>query len=408
MEILLRLFSGIGTFFTEDPLIALVRFLLIVCGFTLAYLGFKRKLDPLIMVPMGLGMIAINAGVLFLNNGTIGTIMLDPMVSETNELMSLMQVNFLQPIYALTFSNGLIGCLIYLGIGTMSDVSFLLARPWASIIVALFAELGTFVMLVIGYQFFGLPLNEAAAIATIGGADGPLVMFSALIMSPNLFVPIAIIAYLYLTLAYAGFPYLVRLMVPKKFRGVDTEMEYPQVSKKAKFIFIISMCTLLCLLLPAAAPLLLSFFVGMAIKEADILPYHKLLESTITYSATFFLSLLLGTLCSAQTLMDPKVGIILVLGIGALVISGIGALAGGWFIYFLSRRKNYSYNPVVGISGVSCMPTCAKIAQYEVTAENPYSVILPVAIGTTISGIIVSAVAAGIFMTTFSVVTILP
>lgn len=215
MEILLRLFSGIGTFFTEDPLIALVRFLLIVCGFALAYLGFKRKLDPLIMVPMGLGMIAINAGVLFLNNGTIGTIMLDPMVSETNELMSLMQVNFLQPIYALTFSNGLIGCLIYLGIGTMSDVSFLLARPWASIIVALFAELGTFVMLVIGYQFFGLPLNEAAAIATIGGADGPLVMFSALIMSPNLFVPIAIIAYLYLTLAYAGFPYLVRLMVPK-------------------------------------------------------------------------------------------------------------------------------------------------------------------------------------------------
>lgn len=408
MDILLRLFSGIGTFLTEDPIIAITRFILIVTGFILAYLGFRRKLDPLIMVPMGLGMIAINSGVLFLNTGDVGTIMLDPMVSEPAALMRLMQVNFLQPIYALTFSNGLVGCLIYLGIGTMSDVSFLLARPWASIIVALFAELGTFVMLVVGYQFFGLPLNEAAAIATIGGADGPLVMFSALIMSPNLFVPIAIIAYLYLTLAYAGFPYLVRLMVPKKFRGVETEMVYPQVSKKAKFIFIVSMCTLLCLLLPAAAPLLLSFFVGMAIKEADILPYHKLLESTITYSATLFLSLLLGTLCSAQTLLDPKVAIILVLGIGALTVSGIGALSGGWFIYFLSRRSGYSYNPVVGISGVSCMPTCAKIAQQEVTEENPYSIILPVAIGTTIGGIIVSAVAAGIFMATFSVVEILP
>ncbi|WP_024910671.1 Na+-transporting malonate decarboxylase, carboxybiotin decarboxylase subunit [Chania multitudinisentens] len=408
MDILLRLFSGIGTFFTEDPIIAFTRFVLIVIGFALAYLGFRRKLDPLIMVPMGLGMIAINSGVLFLNSGSVGTIMLDPMVSEPSALMTLMQVNFLQPIYALTFSNGLVGCLIYLGIGTMSDVSFLLARPWASIIVALFAELGTFVMLVVGYQFFGLPLNEAAAIATIGGADGPLVMFSALIMSPNLFVPIAIIAYLYLTLAYAGFPYLVRLMVPKRFRGVETEMEYPQVSKKAKFIFIISMCTLLCLLLPAAAPLLLSFFVGMAIKEAEILPYHKLLESTITYSATLFLSLLLGTLCSAQTLLDPKVAIILILGVGALTVSGIGALAGGWFIYFLSRRNNYGYNPVVGISGVSCMPTCAKIAQTEVSEENPYSIILPVAIGTTISGIIVSAVAAGIFMATFSVVDILP
>lgn len=403
MEILIRLFSGVSTLFTEDPVIAIARVVLIIIGMTLAYLGFKRKLDPLIMVPMGFGMIAINSAVLFLDEGVVGTIMLDPMVSEPNALINIMQVNFLQPIYVMTFSNGLIGCLIYLGIGTMSDVSFLLARPWASIIVALFAELGTFVMLVVGAEAFGLPLNEAAAIATIGGADGPLVMFSALMMAPELFVPIAIIAYLYLTLAYAGFPYLVRLIVPKKYRGVETEMDYPQVSKKAKFIFIIVMCTLLCILLPAAAPLLLCFFIGMAIKEAEILPYQKMLESTITYSATFFMSLLLGALCSAQTLLDPKVGVILILGVGALTISAIGALAGGWFIYFISRNKR-SYNPVVGISGVSCMPTCAKIAQKEVSEENPYSIILPLAIGTTISGIIVSAIAAGIFMSTVSLI----
>lgn len=404
MDILIKLFSGIGTLFTEDPIISLARLGLIIIGLALAYLGFKRKLDPLIMVPMGLGMIAINSGVLYLDVNTVGTIMLDPMVSEPNELMALMQVNFLQPIYVLTFSNGLIGCLIYLGVGTMCDVSFLLARPWASIIVALFAELGTFAMLICGVEIFDLPVNEAAAIATIGGADGPLVMFSSLIMAPQLFVPIAIIAYLYLTLAYVGFPYLVRLLVPKKYRGIETEMEYPQVSRKAKFIFIIVMCTLLCLLLPAAAPLLLSFFVGMAIKEADILPYQKMLETTITYGATFFMSLLLGALCSAQNLLDTKVIIILILGIGALLVSGIGALAGGWLMYYISRKK-YSYNPAIGISGVSCMPTCAKIAQKEISAENPYSVILPLAIGTTISGIIVSAIAAGIFMTTISLVT---
>lgn len=404
MEILIRLFSGVGSLFIEDPVVAVARIVLIMIGAFLAYVGFKRKLDPLIMVPMGLGMIAINAGVLFLDAHTLGNIIIDPMVSGAEQTISSMQVNFLQPIYTLTFSNGLIGCLIYLGIGTMSDVSFLLARPWASIIVALFAELGTFVALVVGTEAFGLPVNEAAAIATIGGADGPIVMFSSLIMAPNLFVPIAVIAYLYLTLAYAGFPYLVRLTVPKKYRGLDTEMDYPQVSKKAKFIFIISMCILLCLLLPAAAPLLVSFFIGMAIKEAEILPYQKMLESTITYGATFFMSLLLGTLCSAQTLLDPIVGIILILGIGALIVSGIGAIAGGWFIYFISRKKRL-YNPVVAIAGVSCMPTCAKIAQKEISAENPYSVVLPLAIGTTISGIIVSAIAAGIFMSTITLVT---
>lgn len=124
MDIFIKLFSGIGTFYLDEPIIGIMRVALIVAGFSLAYLGFKRKLDPLIMIPMGMGMIAINSGVLFLDNGQSGTIILDPMVSDPAALMEIMQINFLQPIYTLTFSNGLIGCLIYLGIGTMCDVSF--------------------------------------------------------------------------------------------------------------------------------------------------------------------------------------------------------------------------------------------------------------------------------------------
>ena len=139
MDIFVKLFSGIGTFFIEDPKIAIARFLLIVLGFILAWMGFRRKLEPLIMVPMGLGMIAVNAGVLFLAGGQTGTLILDPMVSEPNELVNLMQVNFLQPVYNFTFSNGLIACIVFFGIGAMSDISFILLRPWASIVVALFA-----------------------------------------------------------------------------------------------------------------------------------------------------------------------------------------------------------------------------------------------------------------------------
>ena len=310
MDIFVKLFSGIGTFFIEDPKIAIARFLLIVLGFILAWMGFRRKLEPLIMVPMGLGMIAVNAGVLFLAGGQTGTLILDPMVSEPNELVNLMQVNFLQPVYNFTFSNGLIACIVFFGIGAMSDISFILLRPWASIVVALFAEAGTFAALLLGIEVFGLPANEAASIATIGGADGPMVLFASLILAPNLFVPIAIIAYLYLSLTYAGYPYLVRLLVPKKYRGMEVEIDYPTVSKKAKFIFTVCACLLLCLLLPVAAPLILSFFLGIAIKEAEIEPFQKLLESTLTYTATLFLGLLLGTLCEAQTILDPKVAML--------------------------------------------------------------------------------------------------
>ncbi|WP_315970352.1 sodium ion-translocating decarboxylase subunit beta [Escherichia fergusonii] len=97
-----------------------------ILGFILAWMGFRRKLEPLIMVPMGLGMIAVNAGVLFLAGGQTGTLILDPMVSDPTELVNLMQINFLQPVYNFTFSNGLIACIVFFGIGAMGDAANLL------------------------------------------------------------------------------------------------------------------------------------------------------------------------------------------------------------------------------------------------------------------------------------------
>lgn len=399
-DILLRLFSGIGSFFVQDPKIAIARVVLILVGIVLAYAGFKRKLEPLIMVPMGLGMMAINSGVLFLDATKLGTIILDPLVADPIQLVNIMQINFLQPIYNLTFGNGLIACVVFFGIGALSDISFLLLRPWASIIVAIFAELGTFVALVVGVKFFGLTPPVAAAIATIGGADGPMVLFASLLMAKDLFVPIAIIAYLYLSLTYAGYPYLVRWLVPKKYRALDVEIDYPEVSQKAKFIFIMVACTMLCLLLPVAAPLTLSFFLGLAIREARIEPYQHLIENTLLYTGTLFLGLVLGTLCEAQTLLNPTVIIILFLGCFALLISALGGLAGGWLIYLVTKN----YNPAIGIAGVSCVPTTAKIAQKEVGYENPYAMVLPLAMGANISGVIVSAIATGVYISTIFLV----
>lgn len=407
-DFLTQLFPGISTFFiqfTDDPQIAIARLFLIVLGVLLAYLGFKRTLEPLIMIPMGFGMIAINCANLIMN-GEITNIIIDPLVSDAVGMVDAMQVNFLQPVYNLTFSNGLIACLVFMGIGARSEISYLLAKPWSSMIVALFAELGTFVTLVLGVLSFGLSPEQAAATATIGGADGPMVLFTSLMLSPELFVPIGIIAYLYLSLTYGGYPYLIKLFVPKKYRGIDMYVDVPEVSQKSKFIFIIIVCAVLCLLLPVAAPLILSFFIGMAVKEADIGRYTELLENGISYISTFFLGLLLGVLCEASTILNPTVLVLLVLGIVALAVSAIGGLAGGWIMYLWHKRRCKDYNPVVGIAGVSCVPTTAKLAQHAAQDENPFAMILPVAMGANISGVITSSIVAGMFVATIHLVVV--
>lgn len=401
MEFFIQLFPGIGTFFYGGAAVAMARLFLMALGFVLAYQGFKRNLEPLIMVPMGIGMIAVNAAQMFLDDGSIGTLFLNPLVSDHTELLTIMQIDFLQPIYNLTFSNGLIACLVFMGIGARSEISFLLARPWTCITIALFAELGTFAALILGVGVFRLDVGQAAAIATIGGADGPMVLFTSLMLAPELFVPISIIAYLYLSLTYGGYPWLIRLLVPKKYRGIDVEVYPPDVPQKTKFIFIVVTCGVLCLLLPMAAPLIFSFFVGVAVKEAEIEPYQKMMEDVITYVSTFFLGLLLGCLCEASTILNPAVIVILILGILALAISGIGGLLGGWFFYKLGKGE---FNPVIGIAGVSCVPTTAKLAQHAAEEENPFAMILPVAMGANICGVITSAIVAGVFVTTIGLV----
>ena len=412
-EFLTQLFPGISTFFMVEPVIAIARIFLIVLGFLLAYLGFKGTLEPLIMIPMGIGMIAVNCGTLILTGetaeiigSTIGNLMIAPLVEDPADLVNIMQIDFLQPIYNLTFSNGLIACLVFMGIGARSEISFLLAKPWSSMIIALFAELGTFVTLVLGVVAFDMAPGAAAAIATIGGADGPMVLFTSLMLSPELFVPIGIIAYLYLSLTYGDYPYIIKALVPKKYRGIDMYVDMPEVSQKAKFVFIIIVCGLLCLLLPVAAPLILSFFIGMAVKEAGVSRYTELLENGISYFATFFLGLLLGVLCEASTILNPTVIVLLILGIVALAVSAVGGLLGGWIMYLWHKRKGEDYNPVIGIAGVSCVPTTAKLAQHAAQEENPFAMILPVAMGANICGVITSAIIAGIFVATISLVVV--
>ena len=394
------LFQGIGTMFAESPQIVIARIVLIFLGFLLVYLGAKGTLEPLIMVPMGLGMSAVNAGVLFLGENMIGNLIINPLLSTTDDLMKYMQIDFLQPLYTLTFSNGLIACRVFMGIGILCDIGYVLEHPFISMTIALFAEAGTILTFPIA-RLMGLYAGAAAAVSIIGGADGPMVLFASLKLAPELFVPISIVAYLYLSLTYGGYPYLIRLLIPKELRGkVNTrEKKENTVTSREKLVFAVITNAALCLLFPVAAPLFLSFFVGIVIRETGIKPYIKMIGENFLYFATFFLGLMLGVLCDANTLLDATVLKLLVLGMLALLLSGIGGILGGYVIYFFRKGD---FNPTIGIAGVSCVPSTAKVAQKAAGKANAAAFILDYALGANICGVITTAILTGIYITLLS------
>jgi oxaloacetate decarboxylase beta subunit len=391
----LDIFQGIATLAAAEPKILFGRIFLILLGFALIYLGARGVLEPLLMIPMGLGMAAVNAGVLFLDGGRAGTLFVDPLVSDPAALMDVLQINWLQPIYTLTFSNGLIACFVFMGIGVLLDVGYVMARPFQSMFLALFAEAGTIAVFPIAVAL-GLTEKEAASVAVIGGADGPMVLFTSLMLAKHLFVPITVVGYLYLGLTYGGYPYLIKWLVPKRLRGISMAGDPGRsVSRTQKLMFAVVSCTVLSLLFPVAAPLFLSLFVGVAVRESGIQEFSKLLGDTFLYGATFFLGLTLGVLCEANTILDATVLKLLLLGMLALLISALGGLAGGYILYFWYRGK---YNPIIGVAAVSCVPTTAKVVQKIAAEASPGAMILPHALGANISGVITTAIIAGVYV----------
>ncbi len=322
----LQLFQGIATLAAAEPHIMIGRIFLMFLGFLLMYLGYKGVLEGLLMIPMGLGMSTVNAGVLFFEGNRMGTLFLNPLATTTDEVVTVLQIAWLQPIYTLMFSNGLIACLVFFGIGTLLDVGFVMARPFRSMFLAICAELGTLITFPLGV-LMGLPINQAAAASTIGGADGPMVLFAALILAKEIFVPITVVGYLYLGLTYGGYPFLIKMMVPKALRALPMPPEVTRkISSSEKMVFAVIACVTLSLLFPVAAPLFLSVFLGVIIRESGLTYFYELFSNQVLYGATFFLGLTLGVLCEAGTILNPKVLILLVVGILALTFSAIGGL----------------------------------------------------------------------------------
>ncbi|RLI05603.1 Na+-translocating decarboxylase subunit beta [Candidatus Bathyarchaeota archaeon] len=392
---ILDVFQGLTIFLKTDLTFSVVRVFLIVLGCSLVYLGYKGKLEPILMIPMGLGMAFVNAGILPMPGGTIGNLFTNPLAEEPADIINALQIYFLQPFYTLTFANGLIACLIFLGIGALTDLDFFIAKPMLSIALAIPAELGTMLTLPLAIAL-GFNFKEAAAIAIIGGADGPMVLFSSIMLAKHLFVVITLVAYLYLSIIYAIYPYMAKLLIPKNMRAIPMQpSEIPRVSSREKFAFAIVAGTILCLLFPVAAPLFACFFFGVAIKEANIPRYREFTDILLSGS-TMFLGFVLGALLSVDIVLDPRVFLIIILGLLALLFSGVGGIIGGLVAYKLSGGK---INPLLGIAGVSCVPTTAKIAQKCAKEVNPEAMILPHAMGPCVAGVITTAILAAFYIT---------
>ncbi|MBM4310397.1 MAG: sodium ion-translocating decarboxylase subunit beta [Deltaproteobacteria bacterium] len=398
----LSIFPGLQLFTQIDATIGITRVFLILLGFLLCYLGYKEILEPLIMIPMGIGMAMVNAGMFMMPDPSnpevhkVGTMFLNSMLTDPKAIIDGVQVYFLQPVYTFMFSNGLIACLVFIGIGVMTELDFFIANPKLSLLLAICAELGTILTFPIATAM-GFTANEAASIAIIGGADGPMVLFASLQLAPHLFVPIGIVAYIYLSIVYAGYPYLIKLTVPKKIRGIAmSEFEIKEVSSTEKIAFSLVGGTVLCLLFPVASPLFCSFFLGVIIREAKMARFKRVTEDVILYGATMFLGFTLGCLLSADVFADPKMFKLIVLGFIALFISGIGGLIGGWIAYWVSRGK---INPLMGVAGVSCVPTTAKVAHKCAQEANPAAFLILHAMGPNIAGVITTAIIMAVYVT---------
>jgi oxaloacetate decarboxylase beta subunit len=404
LEGFLHIFPGIESFLQMGTKAAIVRVVLIGVGFLIVYLGYKRILDPLLMVPMGIGICMVNAGIFMMpplepgQERELGTMFLNPFVSTPTEHINALQVYFLQPIYAFTFSNGLIACLVFIGIGSITDLDFFISHPRLSMLLAIPAELGTILTFPIALSM-GFNPSEAAAISIIGGADGPMVLFASLQLARDLFVPITVVAYVYLSIIYAGYPFMIKAFIPKEMRGQKMEITTERVSPGEKLSFSVITGTILCLLFPVAAPLFASFFLGIAIKESGLTRFIKVSDNVLLSGSTLFLGFILGCLLSENIVMDPKTLKLIVLGFISLFLSGAGGLLGGVVAYKVSKGK---INPLIGIAGVSCIPTTAKVAHKCAREANPNVFLLPYAMGPSIAGVITTAIITACYITRIS------
>ncbi|MCJ7616529.1 MAG: sodium ion-translocating decarboxylase subunit beta [Desulfobacterales bacterium] len=347
--------------------------IMILVGIIIIYLGVAKQYEPLLLVPIGFGMLIGNIPV-FKDFG-LG-------IYESGSFLNYIYYGVTHDIYP---------PLIFLGIGALTDFSAMLARPVLMLLGAA-AQIGIFTTF-LGALAIGFPPNEAASIGIIGGADGPTAIFLTAMLAPRLIGPIAVAAYSYMALVPVIQPPIMRLLTTRKERLIRME-EPREVSKTEKTIFPIVGFLLCCFLAPAALPLLGMLFFGNLLKECAVVErLAKTARTSLIDIVTILLGVTVGASTQADVFLTPQsIGIF---ALGALSFA-VATASGVIFAKFMNLFMRKKINPLIGAAGVSAVPNSARVVQMVAQREDPTNFLLMHAMAPNISGVIGSAIAAGI------------
>lgn len=291
---------------------------------------------------------------------------------------------------------GIYPCLIFMGVGAMTDFGPLIANP-KSLLLGAAAQLGIF-MTFVGCRLMGFSGAEASSVGIIGGADGPTAIFVTAMLAPALLGPIAVSAYSYMALVPVIQPPIMKALTTEKERQIVMK-PLRQVSKKEKIFFPVVVTVFVALLVPSAAPLIACLMLGNLAKECGVLDrLSKTMQNELMNIVTIFLGISVGATATAATFLSPKT--LAIMGMG-VVAFGFGTAGGVLLAKFMNLFLKEKINPLIGSAGVSAVPMAARVSQKVGQQYNPGNFLLMHAMGPNVAGVIGSAIAAGVLISLY-------
>jgi sodium ion-translocating decarboxylase beta subunit len=353
----------------------LANIIMLFFGVLFVWFGIKKKFEPFLLIPLGIGCILANIP---------GTGLVDP-----GGLLFFNYQGIINVIYP---------PLIFLGVGAMTDFGPLISNP-STILLGAAAHLGIFIALV-GAKIMGFHIAEACAIGIIGGADGPMAIYVATKLAPHLLGPIAVAAYSYMALLPLIQPPLMKLLVPEEERKIAMAKLKP-VSKRAKIIFPIVMIFVVLILLPPIAPLISCLMLGNLIRECGVMErVSATLSGTFLDIITTFIAVAIGSTMSASNFANIQTVQIVILGLVAFMT---GSASGLLWARLMCRVTKGKVNPLIGSAGIAAVPMAARVSHNVGIQYNKRNYLIMHAMGPNLAGVLGTAVAGGIMLTVLGV-----
>ena len=373
---------------------------MLLLSFFLLFLAIKKQYEPLLLLPIAFGMLLTNLPGADMFHEELWASFLQPVLEDGvtpnpayHSYGAILRNAGLLDVMYIGVKAGLYPCLIFIGVGAMTDFGPLIANP-KSFILGAAAQVGIFITFLCANIWF--TPAEAGSIGIIGGADGPTSIFLTSKLAPHLLGPSAIAAYSYMALVPVIQPPIMRLLTTEKERKIKMS-QLRAVSKTEKIIFPIIITTIVALVLPDAAPLIGCLMLGNLMKECGVVDrLSKTAQNELMNIVVIFLGLSVGATATGATFLSVKTLLILAMGIIAFALGSAGGVLLAKFMNLFTKEK---INPLIGSAGVSAVPMAARVSQAEGQKADPSNFLLMHAMGPNVAGVIGSAVAAGILLT---------